>query len=112
MINRPVVIIGFDAWDTLPYHESVRRAFDFVHIAKLLRFGGVRVAKSFIDLEAHINAYLCDASLDQEGRKLAALQECGPRDGGSAERVVHSLLQLARLGKHHTVTSKGTSNVS
>jgi hypothetical protein len=110
MMNRPVVTIGFDGWDKLPYHESARRGFDFVHLAKLLRFGGVGIAKSFTDLEAHINAYLCDAGLDQEGRKLAALQECGPRDGGSAERVVRSLLQLAGMGTQHTVTSKGTSN--
>jgi hypothetical protein len=110
MMNRPVVNIGFDGWDSLPYHESVRRAFDFIHIAKLLRFGGIRIARSFSELETHINAYLSDAALEQEGRNMAALQECGPRDGGAAERVARSLVQLARFGNKATSNLKATTD--
>jgi hypothetical protein len=96
MINRPVINIGFDGWDELPYPESTRRSLDFIHMAKLLRFGGIRVARSFCELKAHINAYLSEPGLDDKGRLLSVEQECGPRDGRAAERVSGALRQMAR----------------
>jgi hypothetical protein len=65
-------------------------------MVKLLSLGGVRIARSFAELQAHIDAYLRDPNLEQAGRLLSATQECGPRDGRAAERVAISLLQLLR----------------
>jgi hypothetical protein len=95
MLDRPVVNIAFDGWEKLPYEQSARRALAYTHMAKLLAFGGVRIAKSFSDLEAHINAYLQDPQLDRDGRMLSVAQECGARDGRATERVANTLLQLA-----------------
>ena len=58
MVDCPVISIGFDGDEELPYDRSARRGLDFTHIKKMLALGGVRVARSFADLEAHINAYL------------------------------------------------------
>jgi hypothetical protein len=95
MLDRPVVNIAFDGWDKLPYEKSARRGIDYIHMAKLLALGGIRIAKSFGDLEMHINAYLRDPGLDQHGRMVSVAQECGPRDGRAVERVANTLLQLA-----------------
>jgi CDP-glycerol glycerophosphotransferase (TagB/SpsB family) len=100
MLDRPVVSIGFDGWEELPYEQSARQGLDYFHIAKLLAFGGIRVARSFDDFKNHINAYLREPSLDQEGRLLSVAQECGPRDGRAAERVASTLLSLARRKEH------------
>lgn len=95
MLDRPVVNIAFDGWEKLPYEKSVRRGLDYIHMAKLLALGGIRIAKSFSDLQMHINAYLRAPRLDWQGRMLSVAQECGPRDGRAVERVAKTLLQLA-----------------
>jgi hypothetical protein len=95
MLDCPVINSAFDAWEELPYNQSVRRGLDFIHIAKLLALGGVRVARSFDDLAAHINAYLGNRGLDRQTRALSATQECGPQDGRATERVVMTILKLA-----------------
>jgi CDP-glycerol glycerophosphotransferase (TagB/SpsB family) len=95
-LDRPVIDIAFDGRTDLPYERSARQCLDYIHMAKLLSLGGVRIARSFAELQAHIDAYLRDPNLEQAGRLLSATQECGPRDGRAAERVAISLLQLLR----------------
>jgi len=96
MLDRPVIDIGFDGWEDLPYERSVRRALDYIHMAKLLALGGIRIARSFNELERYINTYLCDPSLNKQERIMSAFKECGPLDGQAAERVVGALLTLTR----------------
>jgi CDP-glycerol:poly(glycerophosphate) glycerophosphotransferase len=95
MLDRPVINIAFDGLTELPYEKSARRGLDYFHMAKLLALGGIRIARSFSDLEDHINTYLRDPDLDRQGRMLSVAQECGPRDGRAVERVANTLLQLA-----------------
>jgi hypothetical protein len=95
MLDRPVINIGFDGWEELPYERSARRGLDYIHMAKLLALGGIRVARSFSELEQHINMYLRDPYLEHKGRMLSAAQECGPRDGQAAERIAITLLKLS-----------------
>jgi CDP-glycerol glycerophosphotransferase (TagB/SpsB family) len=99
MLDRPVINIAFDGWEELPYERSARQSLDYLHMAKLLALGGIRIARSFSELESHINAYLCDPSLDHEGRMVSVAQECGPRDGRAAERVAATLVKLALEGR-------------
>ncbi len=96
IVNRPVINIGFDGWEELPYDLSARRGLDYTHIVKLLSMGGVRVARSFDQLTEHINAYLDKPDLDQEERAFSAFQECGPQDGQAAERVSKTILWLVQ----------------
>ena len=96
MLDRPVVNIGFDGWEKLPYERSARKSLDFIHMAKLLAFGGVRVARSFRELKESIDAYLNNPALDREGRRRSVEQECGPLDGRAAERVANVLTHLTR----------------
>jgi hypothetical protein len=97
VLDKPVINIAFDGWNTLPYEKSARRGINYVHMAKLLALGGIRIARSFDDLEQHINAYLADPQLDHEGRMRSATQECGLQDGHAAARVVHALSELLQI---------------
>jgi CDP-Glycerol:Poly(glycerophosphate) glycerophosphotransferase len=96
MLDRPVINIGFDGWQDLPYEQSARRGLDYIHMRKLLSMGGVKLVRSFGELQYQIDAYLEDPSLDREGRSLTVAQECGLTDGRAAERVADTLLELAR----------------
>jgi hypothetical protein len=96
MADRPVIDIAFDGWEELPFRRSARRGLDYIHMAKLLALGGVRVARSFTDLERHINVYLNDPGLDREGRMRSVAQECGIHDGRASERIADVLGQLCR----------------
>jgi hypothetical protein len=96
MVDRPVISIGFDGWEELPYDLSARRGLDFTHIKKMLVLGGVRVARSFADLEAHITTYLREPHLDRYARAFTAAQECGPQDGAAAQRVAATLAHLCQ----------------
>jgi hypothetical protein len=101
MSDRPVINIGFDGWEELPYEMSARQNLDFTHIAKLLKFGGIRVARSFDELREQIDTYLCHPELDHEARMVSVGNECGFRDGQSAARVANVLLEVAI---HETVS--------
>ncbi len=96
IVDCPVISVGFDGAEELPYDLSARRGLDFTHIKKMLALGGVRVARSFADLEAQINAYLREPHLDRDERAYTAAQECGPQDGRAAERVAATLASLCQ----------------
>jgi hypothetical protein len=96
MLDRPVINVAFDGSKELPYEKSARRGIDYIHMAKLLALRGIRTARSFSELEHHINAYMRDPALDRDCRLLSIAQECGPRDGNATERVAGTLLKLAR----------------
>jgi hypothetical protein len=96
MFDCPVINIGFDGRQDLSYEKSARRGLDYIHMTKLLSLGGVKLVRSFGELQNQINAYLEDTSLDRNGRSLTVAQECGLADGRAAERVAGTLLELAR----------------
>jgi hypothetical protein len=101
ILDRPVINIGFDGREELPYERSARRGLDYIHITKLLALGGMRVARSFDELAAHINAYLKNPALDGEARALSARQECGPQDGQATKRAGEALIHLCRRAQHY-----------
>ena len=88
--------MGFDGAEELAYDVSARRGLDFTHIKKMLALGGVRVARSFADLEAHIHTYLRQPHLDRAERAYTAAQECGLQDGRAAARVAATLGSLCQ----------------
>ena len=92
--DRPVVITAFDADQELPWWQSIRRALDYPHMAKFVKLGGVRVTRSFAELEAALTRYLLDPQLDTAGRERTRQQECGVSDGHASERVASALTAL------------------
>jgi len=87
IFDTPVVNVSFDGETPSEYVRSARRYYRFTHYVNVTRHGAVRVAETPEDLVLEIGRYLSDPSLDREGRRLVALEQCQFLDGRSAERV-------------------------
>lgn len=88
MCGRPVILTSFDAEEELPYWNSARRLIDYTHLAKFVAHGGVRVTRSYEDLDQAISAYLADPDLDAAAREATVAHYCLAADGGATERAV------------------------
>ena len=90
-IDRPVVLIGFDGNQKLPYWRSIIRNYSREHLQGVLQTGGARLAKSADELIAHINTYLTNSRADSEGRERLRNELIYRTDGKSAERIVECI---------------------
>ena len=46
VLDRPVVCVAYDPAGDVPYEKSVRRYYDFTHMANVVRAGAAQLAKS------------------------------------------------------------------
>lgn len=93
-LGSPVIGIGFDGWEALPYDQSVRRTFDFTHYKRLVALGGLRIAESADQMVAEIQAYLRDRTCDLEGRQRVVETHLGNLDGQAWLRVLNVAQKL------------------
>jgi hypothetical protein len=92
--DKPVILTLFDGSETLPWHRSIRRYREVIHMRKLIELGGLQVAGSYDELKAQIAQYLADPSLDAAGRALTRAHECGTIDGRACSRIAGVLTRL------------------
>jgi hypothetical protein len=102
ILDRPVVAIAYDPCGNLPYHQSVRRYYDYTHMMHVVRAGAVQVAKSPEDLRAKIISYLLHPEQDRDGRRRIVEQQFGRVDGGAAGRVAEQVLSIIAVQKATT----------
>lgn len=98
--DKPVVLPLFDAGHELPWWQGSGRSLGYIHIDKLVKRGGVRVARSFAEMAQAIQAYLQDPSLDRDGRAKTRNDETGPSDGRASERVADALAHYLQQSQH------------
>jgi hypothetical protein len=67
--------------------RSARRYYRFTHYVNVTRHDAARVAGTPEQLVDGIGRYLADPSLDREGRRRVAVEQCQFFDGLSASRV-------------------------
>lgn len=94
-VGTPVVCVGF-ARGRDPLEDRFCRmvyAVDFYR--PIIESGGVRLATSMDELVAETAAYVADPARDAAERASLAAGECGPLDGGSAERVAALIARIA-----------------
>jgi hypothetical protein len=94
VLDRPTICIAFDPAGDLPYEKSVRRYYDYTHMANVVRLGAAQVATSFENLQRKIADYLRSPDLDGKGRQLIIEQQLGRVDGESANRVAEAVLNM------------------
>jgi hypothetical protein len=97
--DKPVILTLFDGDAELPWHRSIVRYNDVIHMRKLIELGGLRVASSYKELTLAIKSYLSDPSLDAAGRSLTIERECGVVDGHACDRIADVLARLAGKGE-------------
>jgi len=89
VFDIPNICINYDDPDsTVPYWESVGRAYDtFTHYEHLLSTGGSALVHSAEELVEQVVAYVEDQSLHAEGRKKILEEFVEPFDGKASERL-------------------------
>ncbi|MGA7304213.1 MAG: hypothetical protein WBW88_05040 [Rhodothermales bacterium] len=92
--DKPVILTLFDGNEELPWHRSIRRYREVIHMRKLIDLGGLRVAGSYDELTHQIAEYLANPDLDAAGRARTRELECGSVDGHACERIANVLADL------------------
>jgi hypothetical protein len=96
LAGTPIVAIAFDGKRQLPYHQSVRRTYDYTHYEPVVRTGGTPLAESEEQMVALTNRYLADRELDQAGRARIVREQAWCVDGRSGERVAAAIARSAQ----------------
>ena len=92
--DKPVILTLFDGEAEVPWHRSIVRYNDVIHMRKLIELGGLRVTSSYDELAETIKNYLADPTLDSEGRQRSRARECGEIDGQACTRIAKVLATL------------------
>lgn len=92
IFDTPIVNVVYDGYENVDYYESAVRHYDFLHYRNIVTTGGVKLAKNHQELVQHVNQYLKDPSLDNEGRARIVEQQCYKIDGMSGKRIAQILL--------------------
>jgi CDP-Glycerol:Poly(glycerophosphate) glycerophosphotransferase len=93
IFDTPVVNVAFDGETPSEWARSARRYYRFTHYVNVTRHGAVRIAENPQQLIECVGAYLDDPSLDREGRRRVALEQCQFLDGRSGERVAEYVVE-------------------
>jgi CDP-glycerol glycerophosphotransferase (TagB/SpsB family) len=93
-LDKPVVLIGFDGNQKLPYWSSIIRNYSREHLKAVLDTNGTRLAHNADELIEHINTYLQDPKIDAEGRALMRSKLLYKFDGNSSKRVADAVLSM------------------
>ena len=96
--DTPVVGVGFEGAERNDYWHSYRRYYDFTHVHRVVKNGGVRVACSLEEMLKAVNGYLLNRSLDAEGRKRVREQVIPNLDGKSGWRAGTAVLRAMGVG--------------
>jgi len=92
IFDTPVVNVSFDGETPSEWVRSARRYYRFTHYTNITRHGAVRVAETPDQLVEQVGRYLDDPSLDREGRRRVAVEQCQFLDGRAAERLASFVL--------------------
>lgn len=93
--GKPVVLVGFDETPR-PYHESIRKYYDYEHHQFILATGGVRLAKSPAELRDWVMRYVANPGLDAAGRENIVREHCGTLDGRAGQRLADCIMRQIR----------------
>jgi hypothetical protein len=97
--DKPVINIAFDASSPPPFKVPVWDLYyRYEHYRPVVELGSARFARSPAELAAHVNAYLENPSLDQEGRRRLTALQIGFPLGLSAQHAMDALRAIARRG--------------
>ena len=93
--NTCFIGVGFDGNDKgLPYHQSVRRMFDFEHYRHVVALGGFYIAESREELAQYINAYLDNPEIHKKEREQTLQEQIKFCDGKNYQRVMEAVKSI------------------
>jgi hypothetical protein len=94
--DKPVVNVAFDVASPPPFGLPLwDHHYQFEHYRPVIELGAARFARSPVELEAHVNAYLADPSLDREGRRRLLDLQVGRPIGSSCRLIAETLERIS-----------------
>lgn len=93
ILNKPSITIGYEP-RTVPGALSTARYYHYEHYERVIKTGGMKVARSNQELVRYTNEYLGDASLDSVGRQIIVEENAYRIDGQAGERVAKELIRM------------------
>ena len=97
IFDKPLIAVAFDGERQKNYWNSVRRFFEWEHLADIKRCGGIDFAKSKKELALHIQKSLNEPARLYNERRAIVREEAEFFDGNSGERLAKALLQFVGL---------------
>lgn len=98
--DTPVVGIGFEGAKQNSYWSSYRRYYDFTHVHRVVKNGGLRVASDLKAAVDGVREYLEDPALDADGRRRVREEQIFSLDGKAGKRAGEAILQCMGLQVH------------
>ena len=90
-MDKPVINIAFDFFDK-PYHQSVKRYYDFVHYQPIIESSATSIATTKIELLKYIEIYLSNAAIKKQEREIMREIMLHGHKGNAAMNVADTLL--------------------
>ena len=94
IFDTPVINVGFDGNQNLPYSRSVKRHFEYSHYSNISALKGVRKADNETELIEFLNLYLDSPNTDHKGRSDIVDNQCNILDGNSGKRMLDYIIQF------------------
>jgi CDP-glycerol glycerophosphotransferase (TagB/SpsB family) len=94
MLDKPVVLIGYDGGETVAYWDSIERIYERDHYRHVLKTGGAPLVKSHDELVETVNRFLADQEYLRHEREVLKSTMLYKLDGESAKRTAEAVLEL------------------
>ena len=93
IFDKPTITIGYEEVPVLPA-LSTARYYRYEHYDRVIKTGGMKVARSFDDLVRYTNEYLEHPTIDREGRRKIVEENAYRIDGKAGERVAEEVVRM------------------
>ena len=93
-VDTPMIGLGFDGHETLPFSRSVRRTFEFTHYLSLMKHGAVEVAETPAAVSELFAAYRADPARNASKRRAVVENLLTFTDGNAAGRVMEIIRRI------------------
>ena len=100
VFDKPTISALFDGYQKVDYWNSMRKMFDFEHLAAIKKIGAIDFSLSEDELYNDINEALENPGKRREERKKMVSRQCAFTDGKSAERVAKAILDTLNHAKN------------
>ncbi len=88
LMDRPVIIAGFDGYKRRPMYQSVRRHKQFTHYQMISKIGGIRIVERREDFLRTIKDCLTNPKRDAVERSILREKVFGFTDGRNSSRII------------------------
>ncbi|MBI4062709.1 MAG: CDP-glycerol glycerophosphotransferase family protein [Elusimicrobia bacterium] len=98
-LDKPIVNMMFDGGPVDSSFHSIKKYLHYTHYIKIEKTGAFQTAYNPQEMEAQIQRYLRDPSLESKERRDLVAMECFKIDGKAGERIAGAILDYLEPNK-------------